>query len=92
MTSSDRTRRVEPSPLAEAEDYSLSVVMPAHNEERTIERAVGEILEMKLGHRFELIVVDDGSSDRTPDILQKVDDPRSFSAVTKSTWAKVRRY
>ena len=78
MTSSDRTRRVEPSPLAEAEDYSLSVVMPAHNEERTIERAVGEILEMKLGHRFELIVVDDGSSDRTPDILQKVDDPRVF--------------
>ncbi len=65
-------------PLAEAEDYSLSVVMPAHNEERTIERAVGEILEMKLGHRFELIVVDDGSSDRTPDLLQQIDDPRVF--------------
>lgn len=62
--------------MAEAEDYSLSVVMPAHNEERTIERAVDEILEMKLGHRFELIVVDDGSSDRTSDLLQRIDDPR----------------
>jgi dolichol-phosphate hexosyltransferase len=76
--SSDETLPDGPIPLAEAEDYSLSVVMPAHNEERTIERAVGEILEMKLGHRFELIVVDDGSSDRTPDLLDRIDDPRVF--------------
>ena len=76
MTSSEQILRGGQIPIGEAEDYSLSVVMPAHNEERTIERAVAEILEMKLGHRFELIVVDDGSSDRTPDLLQRIDDPR----------------
>ena len=76
MISSDGILRVGPPDMTGAEDYSLSVVMPAHNEERTIERAVAEILEMKLGHRFELIVVDDGSSDRTPELLQKIDDPR----------------
>ena len=78
MTSSDEILRAEQIPLAEVEDYSLSVVMPVHNEERTIERAISEILELKLGHRFELIVVDDGSSDRTPDLLQRIDDPRVF--------------
>jgi len=78
VTSSGEIRRAGQVPLAEAQDYSLSVVMPAHNEERTIERAVSEILEMKLGHRFELIVVDDGSSDGTPDLLENIDDPRVF--------------
>jgi len=73
---SDEILQAGRTQMAEAEDYSLSVVMPAHNEERTIERAVAEILEMKLGHRFELIVVDDGSSDGTSDLLQRIDDPR----------------
>jgi hypothetical protein len=78
VTSSDEILRAGQIPLAEAQDYSLSVVMPAHNEERTIERAVAEILDMKLDHRFELIIVDDGSSDGTPDLLQRIDDPRVF--------------
>jgi len=56
--------------------YSLSVVMPAHNEERTIERAMGEVLDVDFGRRMELIVVDDGSSDRTPHLLGSVTDPR----------------
>ena len=76
VTGSDEIEPVGQSQISEAEDYSLSVVMPVHNEERTIEQAVAEILEMKLGHRFELIVVDDGSLDRTPDLLQRIDDPR----------------
>ena len=75
VTSSDEILRAGQIPLAEAQDYSLSVVMPAHNEERTIERAVAEILDIKLGDRFELIIVDDGSSDGTPDLLQRIDDP-----------------
>jgi dolichol-phosphate hexosyltransferase len=76
VTHSDEIQPVRQSEISEGGDYSLSVVMPVHNEERTIEQAVAETLEMKLGHRFELIVVDDGSLDRTPDLLQKINDPR----------------
>jgi hypothetical protein len=62
--------------LVDKREYSLSVIMPAHNEERTIERAIAEVLEVDFGHRLELIVVDDGSSDRTPHLLAGIDDQR----------------
>jgi dolichol-phosphate mannosyltransferase len=51
-------------------ELSLSVVLPAYNEERLIEatvrRAVGS-LQRAVG-RFELLLVDDCSSDRTPEL------------------------
>jgi glycosyltransferase involved in cell wall biosynthesis len=52
--------------------------MPAHNEETTIEHAVREILELEVPFKLELIVVDDGSVDRTPLILSGIDDPRTL--------------
>ena len=56
--------------------FDLSVVMPAHNEEQTIRDAVVDILSLDTGFPFELIVVDDGSTDETPLILSQIDDPR----------------
>lgn len=62
-------RRPKPQPL-------ISVVMPAYNEERYIESAIQSVLDQT--HReLELIVVDDGSSDRTPEVL---DDMRKREA------------
>jgi glycosyltransferase involved in cell wall biosynthesis len=53
---------------------TLSVVLPAYNEEPNIERAVGRCLDVlpKLTGDFEVIVVDDGSSDRTADLVQTI--------------------
>jgi glycosyltransferase involved in cell wall biosynthesis len=53
---------------------SLSVVMPAYNEEATIETMAKRVLESPC--TAELIVVDDGSSDRTAERVAAVDDPR----------------
>ena len=50
----------------------LTIVMPAYNEERTIEEAVRRIVEAPLPCDFELIVVDDGSTDATPEILDRI--------------------
>jgi glycosyltransferase involved in cell wall biosynthesis len=54
----------------------LSIMMAAYNEELTIERAVKGILQVQYPCEIELIVVDDGSTDRTLHILKEIDDPR----------------
>jgi dolichol-phosphate mannosyltransferase len=64
--------------LAERELTLLSVVAPMYNEEETL-RAFAERTAAALeGVRFELILVDDGSTDRTPAILAELAaaDPR----------------
>ncbi len=50
---------------------SLSVIVPARNEERTIERCVRSLLAQTLPD-YELIVVDDRSDDDTPAILARL--------------------
>ena len=53
----------------------VSVLMPAYNAERHIGAAIDSILQQKYGD-FELIVVDDGSSDGTAEIVRAYVDPR----------------
>ena len=48
----------------------LSILMPVYNERERVERAIAEVLETELPAEFELIVVDDGSTDGTRDILR----------------------
>ena len=48
-------------------DIVLSVIMPAYNEEGTVEAAVRRLQEVPL--KLEIIAVNDGSQDRTRDIL-----------------------
>jgi glycosyltransferase involved in cell wall biosynthesis len=51
---------------------NLSVILPAYNEEENVEEAVTKALEVlpKLAVDFEVIVVNDGSVDRTAEIVQ----------------------
>jgi glycosyltransferase involved in cell wall biosynthesis len=46
----------------------VSVIVPARNEQDTLERCLRSIVEQQ-GVPFELLVVDDGSTDRTRDII-----------------------
>jgi glycosyltransferase involved in cell wall biosynthesis len=49
---------------------SLTIVMPVHNEAGTIERAIGRVVDTDFPVEwFELIVVDDGSTDGTSELL-----------------------
>jgi glycosyltransferase involved in cell wall biosynthesis len=51
-------------------DPLLSVVMPAYNEQDTIEEMIRRVLAVPI--RTELIVVDDGSKDQTREILARL--------------------
>ena len=55
----------------------VSVLIPAYNEERVIERSVRQVLASDLVE-LEVIVIDDGSKDRTSEIVERLfgDEPR----------------
>jgi glycosyltransferase involved in cell wall biosynthesis len=53
----------------------ISVIVPTYNHEKYIAEAVASILGQTFGD-LEAIVVDDGSTDRTGDIVRSFSDPR----------------
>ena len=53
----------------------VSILMPVYNEVATVERAVNAVLEADLPVTTEVILVDDGSTDGTRQILEQADWP-----------------
>ncbi|MFW6388347.1 MAG: glycosyltransferase family 2 protein, partial [Desulfohalobiaceae bacterium] len=53
----------------------VSVIIPTYNRGHWLPRAMYSVLEQSYSS-LELIVVDDGSTDQTPSILQKIADSR----------------
>ncbi|MBI1971960.1 MAG: glycosyltransferase family 2 protein [Candidatus Aenigmarchaeota archaeon] len=50
----------------------ISIIVPAYNEEGGIRRTVERVKKVKFGEKSEIIVVDDGSSDRTYENAKKI--------------------
>jgi glycosyltransferase involved in cell wall biosynthesis len=86
----ERNRRAHPAPL-------LSVVIPAYNSARFIGEAIESVLAQ--GHpEIELLVVDDGSTDDTADVVARHGKPvklvrqqNSGAAVARNTGMRVAR-
>src|SRR5215471_20616489 len=60
-------------------DPLLSVVMPVYNERATIEEIIPRVLAVPV--RIELIVVDDGSTDGTRDLLTALQKHHNFKLI-----------
>lgn len=53
----------------------VSVIIPAYNREKTIGKSIHSVLRQTFSN-FEIIVVDDGSKDRTRQIVTEIEDKR----------------
>ena len=56
-------------------DLTVSIVMATRNRREMLERAVRSVFAGQY-HRWQLVVVDDGSTDGTAEYLDSLDDPR----------------
>ncbi len=65
-------------PLAIMKQNKVSIIICAYNEQATIEKVVCDVKRFNLDH--ELIVVDDGSADATPDILRELQGDLDYRA------------
>lgn len=60
-------------PMQEQSNGQMTVIVPARNEARNIERAVGSLLHAAARYgKATVLVVDDGSTDSTPALLDKI--------------------
>ncbi|SPE21303.1 Glycosyl transferase, family 2 [Burkholderiales bacterium] len=69
------TRKVEATLTGEADQPLVTVLVPARNAQRTIALALRSIIVQTYAH-WELLVLDDGSSDATVAIVHGLADPR----------------
>jgi len=61
--------------MGTAESPLVSVVLPVYNGAVTISRTIDSVLGQSHQH-FELLIINDGSTDSTPEMLAQFDDPR----------------
>lgn len=57
-------------------DYEASVIIPCKNRAHTIGDAIRSALNQKTDFKYNVIVVDDNSTDGTPDVVRSFDDPK----------------
>lgn len=77
----------------------ISVVIPLYNKEDFISKTLGSVLDQTFPD-FEVVVVDDGSTDGSKSVVESISDPRirvlsisnSGVSVARNTGIKVARY
>src|SRR4051812_32002026 len=65
----------------------LSIIVPVYNEQNTLQSIIKRIMDVKISQ--EIIVVDDGSTDDTPKILQRIIKNHQESGGNKKSRLKV---
>ena len=56
-----------------SKEYSVSVLIPAFNEEKSLEETVEHVLKYDYGNLIEIIIINDGSKDKTLEIARSLE-------------------
>ncbi|MBM3713143.1 MAG: glycosyltransferase family 2 protein, partial [Actinobacteria bacterium] len=59
--------------------YLISIIIPAFNEEKTIEEIISKVYNIDINK--EIIIINDGSFDKTLDILYKIKDKYNLQVI-----------
>jgi len=75
MSTLHKKRQLKKKPQVVNEKFKpfITVMVPAHNEEKVIEKTIQNILEMNY-ENFEVIVIDDRSEDNTGNVLKELEN------------------
>ena len=60
----------------------VSIIVPVYNAEKTIERCLDSILKQITTYKYEIIVIDDGSTDNS---LKKIEEYKRFIKIIKQS-------
>lgn len=69
--------------LDKGSNICISIVLPVYNGEKSIENAIQSVLQQSYTN-YELIVVDDGSIDRTSEVIKKYNNGKKVRIIKKS--------
>jgi len=64
-----------------AGEKNLTIIIPAYYEADNLEHLLPEVVDYCRKNSWKIIVVDDGSKDKTPDILKRYDSSDDFSII-----------
>jgi len=62
---------IRTTPTSIREEYDVQIIIPAYNEERHIAQCVDSIIRNECTYKVLTVIVNDGSTDNTPNILQQ---------------------
>ncbi len=68
--------------------YKISVVISVYNEEDNIRPLVEKITQALQGYEYEIIYVDDGSTDKTVEVLRSLDHPHLKTVVFRKNYGQ----
>jgi|SaaInlStandDraft_4_1057021.scaffolds.fasta_scaffold29146_2 glycosyltransferase involved in cell wall biosynthesis len=63
--------------------FDLSIIVPVYNVERYVKKCIESIIRQETFYSFEIIVIDDGSTDRSNNILQEYSKLNSFTLIDR---------
>lgn len=66
-----------------APEHDLTVIVPAYNAEKYLADCLDSVLEQRTQHSVRVVVVDDGSTDRTPRLLEAYSRRPDVTVITQ---------